>query len=155
MKIPYHLRAPSYPAVVPVDVITGARPLLDSDAVPREAQRLAERATEAGWQVLVTYSEATGTHRRRMPAPAEDKRQWIMEPYACLIPAVAVRLLNPGIEMRIAIWRDGKFDVGLRLLPDGLIKVSADTIKDLSGSPTPDREQHHFHGGRLLHHDPD
>lgn len=155
VKIPYHLRAPSYPAVVPVGVITGARPALDDDMVPKEAQRLAERAVDAGWQVLVTYAEARGQRRHRVLAPPEDKRKYVMEPYDCAIPSVAVRLLNPGREMRIAVWRDGKFDVGLRLLPEGLVKVGAADIKDLGGPLNPDRGQHQPYDGRLLHHDPD
>ena len=151
MKIPYVLRAPSYPAVVPVDVLTGARPSLDSDPTPKEAQRLAERAVEAGWQVLVTYAEATGTKNRRAPAPPEDKRKWVMEPYEYVSTSVAVRLLNPGVEMRIAIWVDGEFATGLRLLPEGLIKVGAIDVKDLGGSPTAGIRQHRRDDARLRH----
>jgi hypothetical protein len=151
MKIPYVLRAPSYPAVVPVDVVTGARPAVDEDQVPKEAQRLAERAVAAGWQVLVTYAEARGTKLRRAPAPAEDKRRWVMEPCECSIPSVAVRLLNPGKEMRIAIWRDGVFDVGLRLLPEGLIKVGASDIKDLGGPLSTGVGHHRRDDGWLRH----
>ena len=151
MKIPYVLRAPSYPAVVPVDVLVGARASQDTDSTPKEAQRLAERAVEAGWQVLVTYAEARGTKNRRAPAPPEDKRKWVMEPYEYVSSTVAVRLLNPGVEMRIAIWRDGEFDVGLRLLPEGLIKVGAADVKDLSGSPAAGERQHRLDDGWLRH----
>jgi hypothetical protein len=142
VKIPMHLRAPSYPAVVPVDVVTGVRPSSDTDPVPREAQRLAQRAVDAGWQVLITFAEARGERRHREPAPEEDHRQWVMVPRAVTVPSVAVRMLDPGREMRIAIWVDGKFETGLRLLPKGLVKVSAADIKDLSGSPDADSGQH-------------
>lgn len=151
MKIPYHLRAPSYPAVVPVDVLTGARPCLDEDEAPREALRLSERAVEAGWQVLVTYAQARGTKRVREPAPPEDKRTYVMVPRDYVSSTVAVRLLNPGIEMRIAIWRDGAFDVGLRLLPQGLIKVGAAEIKDLSGPVATGVGHHRLDDGWLCH----
>lgn len=139
-----HLRAPSYPAVVPVGVLRGARPADDEDPVPREAQRLSEAAVEVGWQVMVTVASATGSKSRRAPAPEDDRkhRKWIMEPYDYEMITVAVRMLNPGLEMRVAIWKDGAFDCGLRLLPTGLIKVDAATVKDLSGSPDPDRGQH-------------
>jgi len=151
VKIPYVLRAPSYPAVVPVGVITGARTPLDTDQMPREAVRLSERAVEAGWQVVVTYAEATGTKNRRAPAPPEDHRKWVMEPYSYVSSSVAVRLLNPGVEMRIAIWRDGAFDMGLRLLPEGLIKVGAADIKDLGGSVNAGSGQHRLDDGWLRH----
>lgn len=151
MKIPYVLRAPSYPAVVPVDVLTGARPLHDEDVTPEEALRLSQRAADAGWQVLVTYAQARGTKLHRVPVPAEDGRKYAMEPYECSISTVAVRLLNPGVEMRIAIWRDGAFDVGLRLLPQGLIKVGAVEIKDLSGSVNAGSRAHRCDDGWLRH----
>lgn len=151
MKIPYVLRAPSYPAVVPVDVIRGARPADDEDKMPAEAQRLSERAVEAGWQVLVTVASARETRKRRVPVPEEDGRKYAMEPYDAEIPTVAVRLLNPGVEMRIAIWRDGVFDVGLRLLPQGLVKVGAAEIKDLGGSSTAGSGQHRRDDGWLRH----
>ena len=152
MKIPYVLRAPSYPAVVPGDVLTGARPSLDTDQVPREAQRLAERAVDVGWQVLVTYAEAYGWKRVREPAPPEDKRKWVMVPKQYVSVSVAVRLLDPGKEMRIAIWVDSKFATGLRLLPQGLIKVDAAAIKDLSGSPHSDLGKHRGDDGAVVYH---
>jgi len=154
VKIPFVLRAPSYPAVVPVDVLVGARPTVDEDAVPREATRLAERAVEAGWQVVVTVATARGSRRVREPAPPEDKRRFVMVPRDYEMVTVAVRLLNPGQEMRVAIWKDGAFDTGLRLLPEGLIKVGAADIKDLGGSPTAGIGHHRVDDG-WLHHEHD
>jgi hypothetical protein len=137
--------------VVPGDVLVGARPALDTDRVPKEAQRLAERAVMAGWHVLVTYAEAHGWRRVRESAPPEDKRRWVMVPRQYVSTSVAVRLLNPGAEMRIAIWVDSKFTTGLRLLPEGLIKVGAADIKDLGGSVNASSGQHRRDDGWLRH----
>lgn len=146
MKIPSHLRAPEQPPQMPSGIEIGARPANDTDPVPKEAQSLSERAVEAGWQVLTTYAEATGTRKRRGPAEPESGKKYRMVDYTAVIPSIAVRMLNPGREMRIAIWKDGAFDMGLRLLPGGIHRVGAAEVKDFSGSSDANLGQHRVDG---------
>jgi hypothetical protein len=150
--VPASLMLPRRPESLPAGVVVGATPIEPEDC-PQAPRITAQRALDAGWEVIVTYAVGHGMRKvRNYLAPnieAKNDRKFELVEVACLIESWAVRSLDPSTEYRFTIWHrpideasgepirksDGKpasvaLDCSWALSWEALTRLSGDASRD-------------------------
>jgi hypothetical protein len=144
VRAPFRLVVPAPPATgAPATVLIGAH-AVEEDDLPANARKMLRAALAAGWEAIATYAAGRTTRTARRPLQAaedsKDQRKYELVPEPCAIESWAVRVLNPSIEYRVAVWErycdladmtpfaSAKFASAWQLSANGLLRMASAQI---------------------------